>query len=82
MPAWPRRPILVACTVLGLALGAAPTGGRTAPVPSCNATPELLDAAPLPGTSVALNRGTLRVMVVGSASIQGGGTSAPTATWP
>jgi acyl-CoA thioesterase I len=42
----------------------------------------MMEAAPLPGTVAALSRGELRVMVVGSASTQSGGTSGPAATWP
>lgn len=50
--------------------------------PGCGALPEALDAAPLKGVAAAVARGHVRVMVVGSASTQGGGTSGPEATWP
>jgi signal transduction histidine kinase len=50
--------------------------------PACGALPEALDAGPMPGTAAAVARGNLRVMVVGSASTAGGGTSGPQATWP
>lgn len=50
--------------------------------PACGALPEALDAGPLPGVAAAVARGNLRIMVVGSASTQGGGTSGPQATWP
>ncbi len=50
--------------------------------PGCGALPEALDAAPLRGVAAAVHRGQVRVMVVGSASTQGGGTTGPQATWP
>jgi signal transduction histidine kinase len=50
--------------------------------PGCGALPEALEAGPLAGVAAAVDRGRLRVMVVGSASTQGGGTSGPNATWP
>lgn len=50
--------------------------------PGCGAPPELLEAAPLPGMAAALARGSLRIMVVGTASSRGGGTSSEAATWP
>jgi hypothetical protein len=58
---------------------------RTAPhaeAMGCGAPAERMDAMPLPGTAAAIARDTLRVMVVGSASTQSGGTSGPAATWP
>ena len=67
-----------------LALGLVLLGGasaRTEP-PGCGAPQEALESGPLPGTAAALGRGELRVMVVGSASTQMGGTSGPAATWP
>jgi hypothetical protein len=50
--------------------------------PACGAPADLLEAAALRGTAVAVTRGTLRIMVVGSASTQTGGTSGINATWP
>ena len=50
--------------------------------PACGALPEALEAGPMPGVAAAVARGNLRVMIVGSASTQGGGTSGPQATWP
>jgi acyl-CoA thioesterase-1 len=50
--------------------------------PACGAPTDALEAAALKGTQIALDRGTLRVMVVGSASTQTGGTSGVNATWP
>ena len=67
-----------------LALGLALLGGVAARAepPGCGAPADELEAAPLPGTVAALARGEVRVMVVGSASTQMGGTSGPAATWP
>jgi hypothetical protein len=48
----------------------------------CGAPPETMEAAPLPGAFAAIARGNLRVMVVGSASTAGGGTSGGEAVWP
>lgn len=67
-----------------LALGLTLLGGvplHAEPL-GCGAPNESMEAAPLPGTVAALSRGELRVMVVGSASTQSGGTSGPAATWP
>lgn len=50
--------------------------------PACGALPEALDAFAMPGVAAAVARRNLRVLVVGSASTQGGGTSGPQATWP
>jgi signal transduction histidine kinase len=69
----------LAC-VAALLLGAAATA--RAEGPACGALPEALEAGPLPGVAAALGRNSLRIMVVGSASTQGGGTSTPAATWP
>ncbi len=66
------------CALL-LLLAAAPARAEPA---ACGAPPELLDAAPLPGAFAALGRGELRILVVGSASTQAGGTSGREATWP
>lgn len=73
-----RRESLIGAVLLGLLL-AAPARAEG---PGCGAPLDALDAAPLYGTATAVNRGTLRVMVVGSASTQTGGTSGPNATWP
>lgn len=75
MMAWGKLPALV---LLGLVL-ALPARAEG---PGCDALPEALDAGPMPGVAAAAARGNLRVMVVGSASTQGGGTSGPQATWP
>ncbi|MGG5808872.1 SGNH/GDSL hydrolase family protein [Falsiroseomonas sp. CW058] len=73
-------PLLLPAVALGLALLGA--GVARAEPPGCGAPPEMLEAAPLPGAFAALARGELRVMVVGSASTEAGGTSGPNATWP
>ncbi len=69
---------LLAAALVGLVM-AAPARAEG---PACGALPEALDAYPLPGVAAAVARGNLRVMVVGSASTQSGGTSGPQATWP
>jgi hypothetical protein len=75
-----RRPRLLPALLLGATLlGAGPA--RAEP-PGCAAPSEALEAAALPGATTALTRGALRVLVVGSASTRGGGTSSPAATWP
>ena len=69
----------------GPALAAAPAPfapSRAAPA-SCEAPPELLEnAAPLPATERALAEGALRILVVGSASVLGPGSSTPAHAWP
>lgn len=70
------RPALVLAAIL------LPLGMARAEPAGCSAPPDAMEAAPLPGSVAALSRGALRVMVVGSASTQGGGTSGPAATWP
>jgi lysophospholipase L1-like esterase len=59
-----------------------PPGMPRAEPAGCSAPPEAMEAAPMPGAVAALSRGTLRVLVVGGASVQGGGTSNPAASWP
>lgn len=68
-----------------LALAAAGAGARAADLaaPACGAPAELLEAgARLPATARAVAAGSLRVVVVGSASVLGPGTSGPAAAWP
>jgi hypothetical protein len=49
----------------------------------CDAPPELLDSdAPLQVTAEAVRAGRLRILVVGSASVLGPGSSGPAAAWP
>lgn len=69
---------------LALALLAhAPTGARAADEVACGAPADLLEAGvPLPATARAVAAGTLRMLVVGSASVLGPGTSGPSAAWP
>jgi signal transduction histidine kinase len=71
-----RRLVFVAALLFGAMAPARAEG------PACGALPEALEAGPLPGTAAALGRKNVRVMIVGSASTQGGGTSGPAATWP
>ena len=72
-----------ALTVLALACGLARSSGvARAESTTCDAPADAIDAARLPGTAAAIARDTLRVLVVGSASTQSGGTSGPAATWP
>jgi hypothetical protein len=80
MPA--LRPLL-----LLLALAAPPAAMRDAAAPAapatCEAPPELIGTdAPLPATAHALDAGQLKLVVVGSASVLGPGTSGPSAAWP
>ncbi|MGG5888093.1 SGNH/GDSL hydrolase family protein [Falsiroseomonas sp. HC035] len=66
-----------------LALVLIPAGPARASEPACGAPAEALEAsAPLPGVFAALANTELRILVVGSASTQSGGTSSPAATWP
>jgi hypothetical protein len=49
----------------------------------CDAPAELLDSdAPLPVTAEAVRNGQLRILVLGSASVFGPGSSGPAAAWP
>jgi lysophospholipase L1-like esterase len=73
---------LAATLPLVLALGGLPPAAAAGPEPACEVAPELIEAAPLPGTFAAIARGELRIMVVGSASTVAGGTSGPEASWP
>jgi hypothetical protein len=69
-------------TLIPLLLALAAAMPARAEPAGCGTPPELMEAASLPGTAVAVDRGTLRVLVVGSASTRGGGTSTAEATWP
>lgn len=76
----PRCLVLLAAL---LAAGAAPAQVPTAEAAACDAPEELTALpAPLAGVFAALSHTELRILVVGSASTQGGGTSGPAATWP
>lgn len=71
---------LAAAALLLLAL-AAPVA-RAEP-PGCSAPAEYLAAQPLPATARAAGRGELRVLVVGSASVAGPGTTGgASVAWP
>ncbi len=67
--------------LLGLLLACPPwarAGGM-----ACDAPAELLVAnAALPATARAASAGSLRILIVGSASVLGPGTSGPSAAWP
>ena len=61
----------------------AASGAGAADDAACGAPPELLEpGAPLLATARAVSDGSLRVVVVGSASVLGPGTSGPRAAWP
>ncbi|MBL6455694.1 hypothetical protein JMJ55_10190 [Belnapia sp. T6] len=69
--------ILLLCATL-----LAPAAARAEAL-ACGAPPELLEAsAALPATARAASAGSLRILVVGSASVLGPGTSGPPAAWP
>ncbi|MCO6416621.1 SGNH/GDSL hydrolase family protein [Siccirubricoccus sp. KC 17139] len=71
---WPTLLLLVLCL--------APRG-LEAQAPACGAPAELLEpGVPLPAVARAAAAGRLRVLVVGSASVLGPGTSGPEAAWP
>jgi hypothetical protein len=74
---------LLPVLVMAVALALAPLGAdRAWAEAGCTAPPEALEAAPLPSTSAAITRGTLRILVVGSASVAASGTGSPEASWP
>ena len=71
------RPVLILLAVL-----AAPAAAQT-PEIACGAPAELLESeAPLPATEKAMQKGRLRILVAGSASVLGLGTSGPGKAWP
>ena len=77
----PLRRALVLLPVLTPVLAAG--GAGAADDAACGAPPELLEpGAPLPATARAVSADNLRVLVVGSASVLGPGTSVPAAAWP
>jgi hypothetical protein len=66
-----------------LLLGALLVPAARAEEPACGAPSDLLEAdAPLPATARAVTGGSLRILVVGGASVLGPGTSGPSAAWP
>ncbi len=70
------RPLLLLGALL---LPAAAWSGTVA----CGAPEEMLEASdPLPATARAIASGSLRIVVAGSASVLGPGTSSPDAPWP
>ncbi len=71
----------LACALLTLPV--APPARAADPSLACGAPADLLQAAiPLPATARAVQEGRLRVLVIGSASVFGPGTSGPEAAWP
>ena len=77
-----RRIVAVVLSALALA-GPGSAGAAADADAACGAPSELLEAgAPLPATARAVGAGKLRVVVVGSASVLGPGTSGPAAAWP
>jgi len=66
-----------------LLLGVLLSPAARAEAVACGAPAELLEAGtPLPATLRAMGAGSLRILVIGGASILGPGTSAPAAAWP
>jgi acyl-CoA thioesterase I len=79
----PRRAMAVLFRAVALAAALESTGARAAEELACGAPDELLDpGAPLPATARGVAAGALRIVVVGSASVLGPGTSGPAAAWP
>jgi DNA-binding transcriptional ArsR family regulator len=69
---------LPALALLALLLATAP-----ARAVACDVPPEVMSAArPLPGTARALQQGGLRILILGSGSIIGPGSSGPDSSWP
>ncbi|MDB5381846.1 MAG: lipolytic enzyme [Rhodospirillales bacterium] len=70
--------------MMAMLAGAMLAGGAlSARASVCDVPPELVDSTvPLPATARGLREGTLRVLVVGSASVFGPGGSGPDAAWP
>jgi len=79
---WSPRVVMLGLGLgLGLLLPSWPALAASAA--TCEVPAELLDAAlPLPATERALEEGVLRILVVGSASVLGPGTSTPAHAWP
>ncbi len=78
-----RALALVVAAALALAGAVLNVPRAAADEAACNAPPELLEpGAPLPAAARAVSAGALRVLVVGSASVLGPGTSGPAAAWP
>jgi lysophospholipase L1-like esterase len=73
---------LAAPLLLALALGVPGALPARAEPAACGTPPELMTSTTLPGAFAAAARGNLRIMVVGGASVAGGGTSGPDHVWP
>ena len=79
----PRRSMLVLLSGAALAAALSTGAPRASERVACGAPDELLDpGAPLPATARAVSAGALRMLIVGSASVLGPGTSGPAAAWP
>ncbi len=79
----PPRRAVVLLPLLALTLAAGDAGAADDATAACGAPPELLEpGAPLPATARAVAAGDLRILVAGSASVLGPGTSGPAAAWP
>jgi hypothetical protein len=76
------RRLPAALLLILVLVGMPPLAAPARAEPACDVAPDLIEAAPLPGSFAAIARGELRIMVVGSASTAGGGTTGPEATWP
>jgi hypothetical protein len=78
-PAWGAAGLCLAL----LCLAAGQPARAANPALACGAPADLLEAgAPLPATAQATQQGQLRILVIGSASVFGPGTSGPDAAWP
>ncbi len=83
VPAVPQPSPMAPSQVPPLVPPLAPSPAAPQGNPACAAPAELTEAgAALPATSLALRARQLRVVVVGSASVLGAGTSGPAAGWP
>jgi hypothetical protein len=82
IPGWARLLLLLLCLSLPpVAAGARGAGIAEA---ACGAPTELLETGglTLPATARAIQRGRLRLLIIGSGSVLGPGTSGPEAAWP
>jgi lysophospholipase L1-like esterase len=75
---WRRQALLPMLALAGVLASFAAQARDVA----CGAPAEAMEAAPMAGVFAALAHTELRILVVGSASTQAGGTSGRAATWP
>ncbi len=79
----PPRRAIVLISLLALTLATGEARAADDATAACGAPPELLEpGAPLPAIARAVAAGDLRILVAGSASVLGPGTSGPAAAWP